>query len=128
MRQAISAGVDGRSPGRMRRLGVPAVALLICASLGAAPGGPRRVLLLTSYGRDFSPYASIESTFRTELAQLSPGPVEFLDVSLETVNFDATEETPIVDYIRALCERRTFDLVVPIGAPAARFWLRHRDR
>jgi signal transduction histidine kinase len=97
------------------------------ATPGPAPAGPKRVLILDSFGRDFAPYSAVVSTFRTELAQRSEAPIEFLEVSLETVRSDVTEEAPVVDYVRALCARRKIDLVVPNGDPAARFWLRYRD-
>jgi hypothetical protein len=97
------------------------------AMAAEAPGGVQRVLILDSYGRDFAPYSSIASTFRTELAQRSANPIEFLEMSLETARFEEPEETAAVEYVRVLCERRKFDLVVPNGQPAARFWLRHRE-
>jgi signal transduction histidine kinase len=105
-----------------------AVTLTAVAPLSAMSEGPQRVLILDSYGRDFAPYGSIASTFRTELAQRSPRPIEFLEVSLETVRFESTEEKEVVDYVRALCARRKVDLVVPNGQPAARFWMQHSDR
>ena len=112
--------------GRLLAL-LPAVTLTAVAPLAAMPDAPHRVLILDSYGRDFAPFSSIASTFRTELAQLSPRPIEFLEVSLETVRFESSDENEVVDYVRALCARRKVDLVVPNGQPAARFWMRHRD-
>jgi signal transduction histidine kinase len=115
---------------RVFRSLLPAVMILAGispATAAAAPGGVQRVLILDSYGRDFAPYSSIASTFRTELAQRSANPIEFLEMSLETARFEEPEETAAVEYVRVLCERRKFDLVVPNGQPAARFWVRHRE-
>ncbi len=101
----------------MALLGVP---------LQAASTAPQRILILDSFGREFAPYRTIGHAFREEMARLSPKPLEFVEVSLETVRFDAPEEGPVVDYIRALCTRQSFDLVVANGAPAAKFWQRYR--
>jgi signal transduction histidine kinase len=84
------------------------------------------VLMIDSFGRDFAPYDAIASSFRTVLAEISPRPIEFLEVSLETVRFEAPEDEPAADYIRSLCRKRRFDLVVLNGEPAARFWMRNR--
>ena len=80
------------------------VAVVVClaglpALLALTDRGPvaaeatRRVLVLNSFGRDFAPYRSIVSAFRTELARLSPAPVDFLEVSLETVRFEKLSQT-----------------------------------
>ena len=102
----------------------------------AAPGPPateprqaaglQDVLVIDSFGRDFAPYNAVASSFRSSLAEISPRPIEFLEVSLETVRFDAPEDEPVTDYIRSLCRHRRIDLVVLNGEPAARFWLRNR--
>jgi signal transduction histidine kinase len=96
------------------------------AAAAAEPGpGLQEVLIVDSFGRDFAPYNAVASSFRTSLAEISPRPIEFLEVALE-MRFDAPEDEPVADYIRALCRRRRFDLVVLNGEPAMRFWLRHR--
>jgi signal transduction histidine kinase len=96
------------------------------AATAAEPGaGLQEVLIVDSFGRDFAPYNAVASSFRTSLAEISPRPIEFLEVALE-MRFDAPEDEPVADYIRALCRRRRFDLVVLNGEPAMRFWLRHR--
>lgn len=93
--------------------------------LQAAAVAPQRVLILDSFGRDFAPYRTIGHAFREEMARNSPKPVDFVEVSLETVRFDAPEEAPVIDYVRALCTRQPFDLVLANGAPAAKFWQRY---
>jgi signal transduction histidine kinase len=119
----------------IRALARPALSVLAAASLpwavpaavAAEPGaGLQEVLIIDSYGRDFAPYNTVASSFRTSLAGISPRPIAFLEVAQETVWFDAAEDEPVADYIRALCRRRRFDLVVLNGEPAMRFWLRHR--
>ena len=88
----------------------------------------RRVLILHSFGRNFAPFTAVSSTFRAELAQQSKAPIEFLEASLESTMFaDASSETPLVEYLRALFAKRSADLLVPIGAPAMLFLQRHSD-
>lgn len=106
---------------------LPVVAILAGAPLGAAPGGPQRVLVIDSFGRDFAPYSLLASTFRMELDKRSENPIDLVDVSLDTVQLGTPEEAAVAEYVRALCLRRKFDLVVTNGQPAAQFWLRHRD-
>ncbi|HEU5179430.1 MAG TPA: ATP-binding protein [Candidatus Polarisedimenticolia bacterium] len=109
----------------MRRF-APLLLIIFSVPLLGASEGPRRILILNSFGRDFTPYNSVTSKFREDLARLSPKPVELLDISLETMRFDTADEAPVVDYVGALCARRPIDLVVAIGSPAYRFWERHR--
>jgi signal transduction histidine kinase len=123
----------GRRP-RWRRSVGPLMAwasavLLILAALGPATAEPKRVLLLHSLGRDFAPFADVSGRFREELIRQSTDPVDYYEISLETARFSGAEqEGPFVDYLRALFAQRRLDLVVPVGAPAARFALRHRDK
>jgi signal transduction histidine kinase/ABC-type uncharacterized transport system substrate-binding protein len=123
----------GRGP-RWRRSVGPLMAwasavLLILAALGPATAEPKRVLLLHSLGRDFAPFADVSGRFREELIRQSTDPVDYYEISLETARFSGAEqEGPFVDYLRALFAQRRLDLVVPVGTPAARFALRHRDK
>jgi hypothetical protein len=82
----------------------------------------KRVLILHSFGRDFAPFNAVSSAFRTELAQQSTTPVEFLEASLETARFaEGGSEGPFVEYLRALFAERSPDLLVPFAAPAMNF-------
>ncbi len=103
-----------------------AATLLAIVPADASSGGLRRVLILASFGPDVAPFRTISASFRTEVAQLCPDPVEFLDVSLETARFESADETPVIEYVRAILAKRNIDLVVANGGPATRFWLRHR--
>jgi len=104
--------------------------LLFLAAAGsdAATGEPKRVLILQSFGRDFAPWNAISPAFKTELAQQWSGTIEFHEAALETARVDQPQtEVAFAEYLRALFAQRQPDLVVPIGPPAAQFWLRHRD-
>ena len=97
-------------------------AVLLLATLGPAAAEPKRVLLLHSLGRDFAPFADVSGRFREELIRQSTDPVDYYEISLETARFaGAEQERPFVDYLQALFAQRRLDLVVPVGAPAARF-------
>ena len=103
--------------------------LLLVAMVSAATAEPKRVLFLHSFGRDFLPWSEFASTFRTELDKRSGEPVEFYDASLMTERFGADQdEGPFVEYLQALFAKRRLDLIMAIGAPAARFVQQHRPR
>ena len=105
--------------------------MAVFASHAATVEAPpvKRVLILHSFGRDFAPFNAASSGFRTELARQSAAPIEFLEASLETARFvEGGYETPIVEYLRAVFAKRPPDLLVPFGAPAMNFLLRHRGK
>ena len=55
--------------------------------------------------------------------------VEFLDHSLVNARrSDESSEIAFVEYLRTLYARRPLDLIIAIGAPAANFVQRHRQR
>ncbi|WP_456635780.1 sensor histidine kinase [Bradyrhizobium sp. USDA 10063] len=96
--------------------------------VSAAPHGePKRVLLLHSFGRDFRPWSEYARSIRTELERQSPWPLDLQEHMLLTARFDNPgPEAPFVDYLRSLYQRAAPDIVISIGAPAARFVQRYR--
>jgi signal transduction histidine kinase len=104
-------------------------AALIFVMLGAATAEPRRVLMLHSFGRNFAPFSDFAGQFREELVQRSPEPIDLYEASLETARYsDPQDETPLIEYLRALFAERKLDLIVTTGGPAARFVQRYRER
>jgi len=109
-----------------------AVALALFGSVSpAAPQTPNpqlaRVLLLHSFGQNFSPWNRISARFREELVKQSSRPVDLYEVSLQNVRVDRSQDQQtFLDYLRALFAERDPDLVVAMGAPAARFFEQHR--
>jgi signal transduction histidine kinase len=118
-----------------------ASALLVCA-IGAlvvsaaaalaaqAPGEPavKHVLIVSSYGNDLAPFSELSASFRSGLARIWPGPVQFHEISLEiTRQRTDADEGPLFTYIKALVENRRPDLAVMIGGPASRFGLLHGE-
>lgn len=87
------------------------------------------MLLLHSFGLNFSPYNDYVAHLRGDLARQSPGPVDIYEVSLATARFTEGErEGPFVEYVNSLFADRRPDLVVSIGAPAAGFAQRYREQ
>lgn len=90
---------------------------------------PKRVLILHAFGHAYSPWSDMAANFRAELIKKSPQPIELYEVSLDTARAqDPGEEAPFVEYIKALLSKRTPDLIVPVGAPAAFFLQRNRSK
>lgn len=118
------------------RLSVPVICLLVLpllahgASAVSAKGeGPHQVLLIHSFGRDFAPFDEVAGQFRTELARHGGKAVEFTEASLELARFDGVDrDAPLLDFLTAVFEARSPDLVVPVGAPALQFCTRHRAK
>ena len=108
-----------------------AIALLLatlCQSQAAGPE-PKRVLMLHSFGPRFKPWSDYAQAIRSEISQQRHKPVDFLDHSLVNARAsDESSEAAFVEYLRALYARRPIDLIVAIGAPAANFVQRHRQR
>ena len=115
------------APGRVLLL--PTLLLLALLLPIAEAAEPKRVVILHSYGRDFAPFNATGSVLRTELASQLHGPVVFLEASLESERAgDPVDERPIVDFLLSGAADKPPDLVVIIGAPALRFYLRSRPR
>jgi signal transduction histidine kinase len=119
--------------GHIRRIcATAALVVFLMASLGCPAGfaaESKRVMLLHSFGRDFKPWSEYAKAIRMELDRQSPWPLDITENSLVTARFsDEDPEGPFVDYLRALFAKRPLDLIVSIGAPAANFVQRHRQR
>ncbi len=108
-----------------------AIALLLatlCQSQAADPE-PKRVLMLHSFGPRFKPWSDYAQAIRSEISQQRQKPVDFLDHSLVNAReSDENSEAAFVEYLRTLYASRPIDLIVAIGAPAANFVQRHRQR
>jgi signal transduction histidine kinase len=111
---------------RIRAAFVFALFALLFA-LCAEAESPKRVLILHSFGRDFAPYDTIASVFRTDLAQRSADPITFIEANLDFGRAaNGKEERAFVEYLSTRFGDAPPNAVVSIGPPAARFYLRHR--
>ena len=110
---------------------VLAIALLL-ATLGqcqAADPAPKRVLILQSFGLRSKPWSDYAQAIRTEIGLHSQSSVEFLEHSL--VNRGHSQEKlegAFVDYLSTVYTGHPPHLIVALGAPAASFIQRHRQR
>jgi signal transduction histidine kinase len=103
--------------------------LILFSYSPALASDPKRVMLLHSFGRDFKPWSEYAKSIRTELDRQSPWPLDITDHSLVAArSSDEDSEGPFVEYLRALFAKQPLDLIVSIGAPAAAFVQRHRER
>jgi signal transduction histidine kinase/ABC-type uncharacterized transport system substrate-binding protein len=103
------------------------VATFACSATLAAES--KRIMLLHSFGREFQPWSEYAKSIRAELDRQSPWPLDIIEHSLVTARFsDDNPEAPFVEYLRALFAKHPLDLIVSIGAPAANFVQRHRER
>jgi signal transduction histidine kinase len=92
-----------------------------------AYAGPRRVLLLYSYEREFT-HVTFAGLLRPELSRTSPDPIDFIEVSLQPARSSLTDpDATTLAALRAAFAGRGLDLVVPLGGPAASFAQKHRD-
>jgi signal transduction histidine kinase len=108
------------------------IIIFLVTSLGCPAGfaaEPKRVMLLHSFGLDFKPWSEYAKAIRAELVRQSPWPLDIVENSLVTaLSSDEDPEAPFVEYLRALFAKRPLDLIVSIGAPAAAFVQRNRQR
>jgi signal transduction histidine kinase len=105
------------------------LALLFLFAAESNAAEPKRVLILHAVGHAYSPWSDMAASFRAELVKKSPQPIELYEVSLATARAqDPAEEAPFVEYIKALLAKRAPDLIVPVGAPAAFFLQRNREK
>lgn len=86
-------------------------------------------MILHSFGRDFAPFDTIAAVFRTELARRAKEPIDFSEANLDYRRpANGKEERVFLEYLRARFDDAPPDVVVTIGAPAARFYQDHRSR
>jgi signal transduction histidine kinase len=108
-----------------------AIALLLamlCQSQAADPK-PKLVVMLHSFGLRFKPWTDYAEAIRSEISRQSKSPVDFHDHSLLTARLnDDTQDSSFVDYLHALYAEKSPDLIVAMGAPAASFVQRYRQR
>ena len=101
-----------------------------CPPLYSAAGGRRRAAARAFAALLWPALCAVErrlGRFREELIKQSPNAIDLYEASLETARLaQAPDEIPFVDYLRSLFAGRDLNLVVAMGAPAARFVQRYR--
>ncbi|WP_439368002.1 sensor histidine kinase [Bradyrhizobium sp. PMVTL-01] len=92
-------------------------------------GELKRVLVLHSFGREFRPWSEYARDIKAELERKSPWPLDIQEHALLTARFNNPgPEAPFVEYLQSLYQGALPDIVLTIGAPAARFAQRYRAR
>ena len=103
--------------------------LLATATSSWADIEPKRVLMLHSFGLRFKPWTDYAQLIRSGITRRSQTPVDFHDHSLLNARLaDDKADGPFVDYLHALYADKPPDLILAIGAPAANFVQRYRER
>jgi hypothetical protein len=84
---------------------------------------------LHSFGPQFVPWTYFSGQFREALIKQSPNAIDLYEASLESAQYAQLEEQgPVIEYLRSLFAQRKLDLIVTMGAPAARFVQRYRPQ
>jgi len=92
-------------------------------------GELKRVLVLHSFGREFRPWSEYARDIKNELERQSRWPLDIQEHALLTARFNIPgPEAPFVEYLHSLYQGVTPDVVLSIGAPAARFAQRYRAK
>ncbi|AWL98484.1 HAMP domain-containing sensor histidine kinase [Bradyrhizobium ottawaense] len=113
-----------------------ALLFTVCLSAGrvgaverSLRGELKRVLILHSFGRDFRPWSEYARDIKAKLERQSPWPLDIQEHALLTARFNNPgPEAPFVDYLQSLYHGAMPDIVLSIGAPAARFAQKYRGR
>jgi len=94
-----------------------------------AAGQTRRILLLDSFEKQFTPFDVFKATFRNELAERFPEPVAFYELSVDPARLAADrDEHSFLNYVLITFKQQQLDLIVTIGGPAAKFAQKYRDQ
>ena len=143
----LSIGASELAGGRMRGrasivvIGLPRLAAFFCFCLiswicvlpvtadAAERSETKRVLLLHSFGRDFRPWSEYARSIKASLEKDSPWPLDLQEHTLLTARFNKPgPEAPFVEYLNSLYHDQPPDIVLSLGAPAAAFVQKYRDR
>src|SRR3954454_13526945 len=136
MRRGTGEASLGRiSLNRRDCVGVAAVVVLL-VSLGGTTaqtmpahiaGQPKKILLLHTFGPNFEQGAAWSREIQSQLNEQSPWPLNIQEQSLVTaLDGDDVADAKFGEYLKALYAQRPPDLIVALGAPAARFVQQHR--
>lgn len=114
-------------------LGLLLAACILSGPAGAVERSPRgelkSVLILHSFGREFRPWSEYARRIKVELERQSPWPLDVQEHALLSARFNnAGPEAPFVEYLGSLYHDQPPDIVLSIGAPAARFVQRYRAK
>ena len=105
------------------------VIVVVTPTSSRADVDPKTILMLHSFGIRFKPWIDYGQLIRSEISKHAHRHVEFHDHSLLNSRLnDGKSDVAFVEYLQALYTERPPDLIVAIGAPAANFVQRYRQR
>jgi signal transduction histidine kinase len=100
--------------------------VFVWTTVAAGAAEPKRILLLNSFGREFSPWNEYARQLRVELSRQVSGPIDIFETSLATARFAGRNlDKPFAEYLHSLFENHKLDLAITIGGPAAPFFHRY---
>jgi PAS domain S-box-containing protein len=131
--EGLTFALNLRAIRHVRRAPILVVVAMLAAILlpfmrSAAAAELKRVLIINSFGSTAPPFSSQSTAFKSALVAKMGEPVDLDEVSLDMARDDADMQNAIVDYLAKRQTKWRSDIVVPIGAPAASFVAKHRDR
>ena len=93
------------------------VALAYCFACSVVLANePKRVILLSSFGREFKPWRDYIIAIRKELERRSPWPIEISDFALVSARrTDGDPEPYLVEYLGSLFSRHSPDLIISVA-------------
>jgi signal transduction histidine kinase len=108
-------------------LALTAGLLLGLTTCSQAAGEPKRVVILHSFGFGFKPWSEYARAIREELDRQARWRLDIMDQLLASARVSGDNpEGPFINYLEQLYAADPLDLIITIGAPAARFVQRHR--
>ena len=114
---------------RLQRIAWAWLLLTAFVMSGAAQEERPHVLILYPYYSNTAPYQAIGSAFKTALAREMGKPVQFYEEPLSLDRYlDPALEIAYAELLRKRSTKYGIDLIVPIGGPAAKFVVQHREQ
>jgi hypothetical protein len=104
------------------------LALVACPAAFAADQA-KRIVLIHSFGRDFKPWSEYSRAIREELERQTRWPLDIMDQLFASARVSGENpEGPFINYLEQLYAAKSLDLIITIGAPAANFVQRNRQK
>jgi signal transduction histidine kinase len=106
---------------------IPCFQLAAQQNLDEPASQPKRILFVYSYGQNFEPWVTWSREIRRELDKQSPWPLNIQEQYIVTaLGGDDAADAKFVEYLTELYSKAQPDLIVALGAPAARFVQQYR--
>jgi PAS domain S-box-containing protein len=105
-----------------------AILLFSLAALAKATAGPKRILVLYWYNKDFSSNVIFDRSFQASLKSAPAGSIEYYTEYVESDRFPGENQYEALrDYLRQKYANRPIDVVVAVSDVPLEFLLKYRD-